>query len=65
MALDPVTNFAKCSVSTGYDASATSIALDTGEGAKLPATSYFFSGRDSGNEYNSGTEDCILKAVSY
>ncbi len=37
MALDPVLNFAKCTVSTGYDASATSIVLSGGDGAKLPA----------------------------
>lgn len=37
--LDSVTNFAKCEVSTGYDASATSIALSSGEGAKLPQPS--------------------------
>lgn len=39
MALDPVTNFAVVEVSTGYDASATSIALASGEGAKLPQPS--------------------------
>lgn len=37
--LDPVKNFAKVTVSTGYDASATSIALTSGQGAKLPAPS--------------------------
>ncbi len=36
MALDPVANFKKVEVSTGYDASATSIVLATGQGAKLP-----------------------------
>ena len=36
MALDPVKNFAKVEVSTGYDAVATSIALVAGDGAKLP-----------------------------
>lgn len=35
--LDPVTNFALVEVSTGYDDTATSIALSAGEGAKLPA----------------------------
>lgn len=34
--MDPKTNFAIVQVSTGYDASATSIALASGEGAKLP-----------------------------
>lgn len=37
MALDPVLNFAKCTVSTGYDGIATSIVLSAGEGAELPA----------------------------
>ena len=37
MALDPVKNFAKVLVSTGYDADDTSIVLETDEGAKLPA----------------------------
>ena len=36
MALDPVKNFAKVSVSTGYDDAATSIVLATGDGAELP-----------------------------
>ena len=39
MALDPVKNFAKVEVSIGYDASATSIALVSADGAKLPQTS--------------------------
>ena len=37
--LDPVLNFAKVEVSTGYNASATSIALASGDGAKLPQPS--------------------------
>ena len=37
MALDPVLNFAKVAVSTGYDASATTVVLSDSEGAKLPA----------------------------
>ena len=36
--LDPVTNFGKVTVSTGYDNSATSIVLNSGEGYKLPDT---------------------------
>jgi hypothetical protein len=36
MALDPVRNFAKVTVSQGYDSTATSITLVTGDGAKLP-----------------------------
>lgn len=39
MPLDPVRNFAKVLVSTGYDDTATSIVLTTGHGAKLPAPS--------------------------
>jgi len=34
--IDATKNFAKAEVSTGYDASATSIVLASGEGAKLP-----------------------------
>ena len=36
MVLDPVKNFAKVEVSTGYDDLATSIVLVVGDGAKLP-----------------------------
>jgi len=36
MTLDQVINFGKATVSIGYDASATSIVLTTGHGAKLP-----------------------------
>jgi len=36
MSLDAVKNFARVEVSTGYDDTATSIALSSGEGAKLP-----------------------------
>jgi hypothetical protein len=36
MALDQVGNFKKVTVSTGYDASATSIVLSSGQGAELP-----------------------------
>lgn len=37
--IDPVKNFAKATVSTTYDASATSIVLTSGHGAKFPAPS--------------------------
>ncbi len=40
MSLDTAKNFAKVTVSTGYDASATSIVLTTGHGAKLPAAPF-------------------------
>jgi len=36
MALDPVKNFAKVTVSTGYDSTAISITLNSGDGNKLP-----------------------------
>ena len=36
MPLDNAKNFARATVSTGYDAAATSIALTTGHGARLP-----------------------------
>lgn len=36
MSLDPVSNFIKVSVSTGYDQNATSIVLTTGQGSLLP-----------------------------
>ena len=39
MALDQTANFKKVTVSTGYDAAAVSVALDTDEGAKLPGQS--------------------------
>lgn len=37
--MDPVKNFAKCVVSAGYDADDVTIALTSGEGAKLPQPS--------------------------
>lgn len=40
MALDNAKNFAKVTISTGYDASATSIVLTTGHGAKLPTAPF-------------------------
>lgn len=39
MALDATKNFAKVTVSTGYDDAATTVVLETDEGAKLPAPS--------------------------
>lgn len=36
MLLDPVRNFAIVTVSQGYDSTATSIVLQTGDGSKLP-----------------------------
>jgi hypothetical protein len=38
MSIDPVVNFGKVTVSTGYSSSATSIVLNSGNGAKLPAS---------------------------
>lgn len=43
MALDEVANFAHVVVSTGYDASATSVVLTTGHGAKLPTPTVGYS----------------------
>ena len=40
MALDNAKNFALATVSTGYNAAATSIALTAGHGAKLPSVSF-------------------------
>lgn len=40
MALDNAKNFAKVTVSIGYDASATSIVLSSGHGAKLPTVAF-------------------------
>jgi hypothetical protein len=37
----PITNFGKVTVSTGYDAVATAIALSTGHGSRLPSTFSF------------------------
>lgn len=39
MALDPVKNFAKVTVSTGYSVAATTVVLSSGDGAKLPQPS--------------------------
>ena len=38
--MDLFKNFAKVTVSTGYDASATSVALSAGHGARLPAAPF-------------------------
>lgn len=40
MALDAFVNFAKVTVSAGYDAAATSIVLSAGDGAKLPVAPF-------------------------
>src|ERR1700726_4686067 len=37
---DAISNFAKSTVSTGYNAAATSIVLTSGGGAKFPAASF-------------------------
>lgn len=66
MSLDPVKNFAKVTVSTGYDASATSIVLSSGHGAKLPAP-----GTDgafnlvwyNATDYNDPTDDPNVEIV--
>ena len=40
MALDSAKNFSKCTVSTGYNASATTVVLSASEGAKLPTVPF-------------------------
>lgn len=40
MAVDAAKNFGKVTVSTGYDASAVSVVLSTGDGAKLPTVPF-------------------------
>ena len=40
MALDNAKNFAKATVSTGYDAVAFSVNLQTGHGAKMPTAPF-------------------------
>lgn len=62
-ALDPTINFGKVTVSIGYDASATSIILSTGDGAKLPSTfSYNLVWWDS-TVYSDPTDDPNVEIV--
>ena len=63
LGLDPVINFGKVEVSTGYDASATSIVLSSGDGAKLPSTfSYNITWWNS-TDYADPTDDPNVEIV--
>lgn len=62
MTLDAAKNFAKVTVSTGYDASATSIVLSSGHGAKLPATPFNVTWWDS-NAYPDPSDDPNVEVV--
>lgn len=57
MALDPRVNFGKVTVSTGYNASATSIVLSSGEGAKLPSTQNYNLVWWNATDYSDPTDD--------
>lgn len=57
MALDPRVNFGKVTVSTGYDASAVSIVLSSGEGAKLPSTHNYNLVWWNSTDYSDPTDD--------
>ncbi len=56
MAFDNAKNFAKVTVSTGYDAAATNIVLSGGEGAKLPSTPFNATWYNS-TDYGDPTDD--------
>ena len=56
MGFPNVVNFAKVTVSTGYDASAFSIVLNSGEGAKLPAAPFYVTWWDS-SDYGDPADD--------
>jgi hypothetical protein len=63
MALDPVMNFAIVTVSTGYDASATSIVLTSGHGAKLPSTFSYNLVWWNSTDYGSPADDPNVEIV--
>lgn len=63
MALDPVANFAIVTVSTGYDASATSIVLTSGHGAKLPSTFSYNLVWWNSTDYGSPADDPNVEIV--
>lgn len=56
MAFPNVVNFAKVTVSTGYDASAYSIVLNSGEGAKLPTAPFYVTWWNS-TDYSDPADD--------
>jgi hypothetical protein len=62
--LPPVTNFAKVTVSTGYNSAATSIVLLSGHGAKLPATFPYPVVWWNATDYASPEDDPFVEIVS-
>lgn len=62
MSLDAFKNFAKVTVSIGYDAAATSIVLNGGDGAKLPAVSFNATWWNS-TDYADPTDDPNVEIV--
>jgi len=60
--MDAFKNFAKVTVSTGYDASATSIALTAGHGARLPAAPFNATWWNS-TDYPDPTDDPNVEIV--
>lgn len=57
MALDPVINFGKVTVSTGYDESATNIELSAGDGANLPSVFSYNLVWWNATDYSDPTDD--------
>jgi hypothetical protein len=62
MGLDNAKNFAKVTVSQGYDAAATSIVLNSGNGAKLPSVPFNVVWWNS-TDYNDPTDDPNVEIV--
>lgn len=62
MALDNAKNFAKVTVSIGYDASATSIVLASGHGAKLPTAPFNLAWWNS-TDYSDPSDDPNVEIV--
>lgn len=63
MTLPNFANFAKATVSIGYDSSATTIVLATGEGAVFPTGDFYFGWWNS-TDYSDPTDD-PTKEISY
>lgn len=62
--LPPVTNFAKVTLSIGYDSTATSLVLVTGQGSKLPSTFPFPLVWWNASDYGSPEDDPFVEVVS-
>jgi len=62
--LPPVTNFAKVTLSTGYDSSATTIVLLSGHGSKLPSTFPFPLVWWNATDYGAPEDDPFVEVVS-